>query len=199
MAESTHVVVVDELPDSIGLFSPQLPGFAFGRSTQAEFTADYQQALKRAGVRGFVEGHRQHFGTMTSGQEFAVRWSTASFTDERRALAQQVIAALEKTDENLLREAEVGPDGVATFVCTVPSDTLGWLVDQMEPGGDVFNICVRADDHDSTLIATTVIATNVAVDWPSFAELGWTRETTMQVLVDEVFAEALPRRVLVGA
>ncbi|MDQ6524545.1 hypothetical protein RB608_13085 [Nocardioides sp. LHD-245] len=204
--ETTHVLMVDERRDGAGLsmYSPQMPGFAFGRATQSEFLADYQDALRKAGVRGQVESHNEYFSVLPDGQEYSVRWSTdQAHVDERVTLAQHLIGILEATPEMVLSDVdsgrEVSPDGIVRFVCALPSDRLGWIIDQMDPNGEILTICTMVTNR---MIFGTSVATAgapAAVGWPQTDEFGWTRETTIGEMMVSIASSPERRKVAVAA
>lgn len=198
MASKTHAIVVDESPTSISMFSPQLPGFSFGRPTWSEFVADYQKALFKEGVRGEVEGHRQYFGVLGDGQEYAVRWSTdEAHREERVALAHQVIGILETDPQRVIGEDgyQPSPDGVVTFICTLPADRLDWILEQMDPRGEVMTVCAMVTDQ---MIFGTTIASHIdTLEWPSIEQIGWSAETTVGEMMTSL-ASGIAKRVLVA-
>lgn len=184
MVEVTHVVVVDELPESIGLFSPQLPGFVFGRDTQTELLADYKQALQRAGVRGRVEGHEQRYVAGEDGQVYAVRWSTDRHHEDRVELANRILHALEVEPGTVQRNVEAYPDDDTLIVCAMGTDTLEWVIDQLDARGEIANVLVLFGD------AFAGVAIGTGEDrssWQTIEELGWARDMT----IDELITQAL--------
>jgi hypothetical protein len=171
----------------LSMTSPQLPELIFGRRTRTEFLRDYKDALKWAGVKTPVQlvGHWQKRGITPRGEEYVIRWQTGEDFNEadRLDVANKVNRALSAGEDALneiLDELEPARTGEYQIVVCLADDTVGWLLDQLRPDGDVL---VAAMGVAGVMVAMTQVGTEPGLDWPSIDELGWTRDTTMGQLL----------------
>lgn len=185
MPDLIHAIATDESPHGFSVTSPQLPGLVYGRPTQQELEADYQSALRYAGVsEGKVQGHFQRRGVTVGGHEYQVRWAQDEHIQARIEGVHRVLVALGNGADGDEMAAEQVADaaGVVTFVSCLASDTLGWLADQLDPRGDSLTAAVAVAEQ---FVYCVNIATG-AVDaegLPSLAELGWEYDMTFGELV----------------
>lgn len=178
----THVFVTNEREHGYSMDSPQVPGLVFGRNTETEFRADYQKVLYEVGVRGSVVGHTQLRIEAFDGSECLIRFMEGDTEAERRTIAVQVerlVKSAERCSE-FLDDLEQSPTGEYVFVACLATDTVGWLIDQLNPRGDVLTAVIGVAE---VMLAATQIASGVTVDWPPIEDLGWTRAMTIQDLL----------------
>ena len=178
----THVFVTNEREHGYSMDSPQVPGLVFGRNTETEFRAEYQQVLHDVGVRGRVTGHTQLRIQAFDGSECLIRFMQGETEAERKAVAvhvERLVKSAERCSE-FLGDLMPSPTGEYVFVACLATDTLGWLIDQLNPRGDVLTAVVGVAD---VMLAATQLASGITVDWPPIYELGWTREMTLQDLL----------------
>lgn len=173
----THVVV-EESPEGLTLFSPQLPGFTFARSTREALLRDYQEALWVEGIRGAVVGHWQKRLETSSGREAVLRWSSDHTLDvEARLEVANRLQRLLVVDDEILLGQTPNDLGEYVFVCCIPSDTVDWVVRQLDPRGDVVSVAVAVADQMVGFVLE--LATSGTTDWPSVESQGITADTTM--------------------
>jgi hypothetical protein len=179
VVEVTHAIVTDEGADGLTLTSPQVPGFTFMRGTKTELLRDYQEDLFKAGVRGQVLGHWQLRRLVGDEREVLVRWATdPQFDPEARIeVAQRLLRMLAGPEAaEALAAAEPNDLGETIFICCLSTDSLRWLVEQLDPRGDVVTLAVSVAEQ---MVFTTQIGTGMDLDWPSLAEHGLSLDTTV--------------------
>jgi hypothetical protein len=184
VADVVHAMVTDEGEYGYSMTSPQFPELAFGRSTEEEFTREYQDALRYAGLKsGRVWGHFQVRGTTPQGVEFVIRRQTGDGHEEARLQIANAINRLlssETEATQLLEDLEPSATGEFVFVACLADDTVGWLVDQLRPNDDAI---AAALDVAGVMVAMTQVASGGHLDWPTIDDLGWTRDTTLGELL----------------
>lgn len=194
-----HLFVTYEGEDGYSVESPQVPGFAMGRRTAAEIRSDIKGALRFAGVPGGrrLELHDvQRFDT-ADGDEYTVRVAAEPDEPERRASRLETFRRLVgvlSTDQRrgLLKTARSSTDEVA-FVVALPTDTLGWLAEQLYDEHDVSTIVVPvAEEH----LFTTSVGTGLREGWTSLAERGWSAETTVSEVMQGLAKAPSEQRLL---
>lgn len=141
MSENIHVIVRMS-GDGVYATSPQAPGLAYGRPTLEELRAGLQDVLafhfSRPGPFEVTEHHERHYEV--AGRELVTRLAD----DEHRAARQQAYERLGRAlslpeQASRLASAVTNKVDEAVYVCAVPSDTLGWLAEQLDGPGDALS------------------------------------------------------------
>lgn len=171
--QQIHAIVTIEPDYGRSLTSPQLPGFVAIYDDESTLLKSYKLDLRQAGVRNAqVIGHVQ-MRTFCSrgGVEVVVRWADDEHKAERRLLAERVLRGVAATEGEILTEGYLAdPAGVVTFVCCVSTDTLRWVVDQLNPRGDILVIATAVADNG--IFGTQIATEGLGEGWPSLADLG---------------------------
>ncbi len=192
----THIIVTAEGDYGWSMQSPQLPGFVFARPTRTEFLADYQKALRIEGVAGEVVSHHQQRFVSPEGAEYLIRVADGIDNAERLPIMHQLVAVM-GTDQRFSSLAEDRArlrTGEVLFVCVLASDTIGWLMEQMDPRGDVLNAALGVAE---VMVLTTQFARGeTRPDWGSLDEMGWSLDTTMATVAAD---QSKTPRVMVAA
>lgn len=196
MHDVIDIVVVEE-DDGYGAFSPQLPGFAYGRPTLTEFKNELAGAVRFAGGAKQVRLHMEKHTWDEDGREVVVRWAEDEHRDERLEVAKRVYAALTVSEQReRLLDSATDRAGAVVFVCAVSGDTLGRFADQLDEAGDALVIAVAVADQ---LIWTSQMgSTGAHPDWVSLASMGASLETTVGEWVSLVGAQRFGSKVLVA-
>jgi len=171
------IVVIRE-DEGYGAFSPQLPGFAYGRPTLTEFKKELDGAVRFAGGAKRVRMHMESHTWDDDGREIVVRWAEDEYRDERVEVAQRIHAAMTvpKQREDLL-DKPTDRAGAVVFVCAVTSDTLRRFADQLDEAADVLVIAAAVAEE---FIWTSQIAASAShPDWVSLESMGASLETTV--------------------
>jgi hypothetical protein len=181
--QKTHVICVLEGDDTgYSMTSPQLPGFVFARSTFTEFWADAWPALRRENVdTSTVVVHNQERRIAADGSEYLLRVAQDVSVVERVELAQRISQRMAETSD-FDADVALNAVGEATFICSVRSDTVGWIIDQMDQRNDAVQLAVAMDSD--YVFSTQFASGQRAEDWPTMADHGWTRETSVGELTD---------------
>jgi len=190
------IVVVEE-DDGYGAFSPQLPGFAYGRPTLTEFKNELAGAVRFAGGAKQIRLHMEKHTWDEDGREVVVRWAEDEHRDERLEVAKRVYAALTVSEQReRLLDSATDRAGAVVFVCAVSGDTLGRFADQLDEAGDALVIAVAVADQ---LIWTSQMgSTGAHPDWVSLTSMGASLETTVGEWVSLVGAQRFGSKVLVA-
>lgn len=196
MHDVIDIVVVEE-DDGYGAFSPQLPGFAYGRPTLTEFKNELAGAVRFAGGAKQVRLHMEKHTWDEDGREVVVRWAEDEHRDERLEVAKRVYAALTVSEQReRLLDSATDRAGAVVFVCAVSGDTLGRFADQLDEAGDALVIAVAVADQ---LIWTSQMgSTGAHPDWVSLTSMGASLETTVGEWVSLVGAQRFGSKVLVA-
>lgn len=196
MHDVIDIVVVEE-DDGYGAFSPQLPGFAYGRPTLTEFKNELAGAVRFAGGAKQVRLHMEKHTWNEDGREVVVRWAEDEHRDERLEVAKRVYAALTVSEQReRLLDSATDRAGAVVFVCAVSGDTLGRFADQLDEAGDALVIAVAVADQ---LIWTSQMgSTGAHPDWVSLTSMGASLETTVGEWVSLVGAQRFGSKVLVA-
>ena len=196
MHDVVDIVVVEE-DDGYGAFSPQLPGFAYGRPTLTEFKNELAGAVRFAGGAKQVRLHMEKHTWDEDGREVVVRWAEDEHRDERLEVAKRVYAALTVSEQReRLLDSATDRAGAVVFVCAVSGDTLGRFADQLDEAGDALVIAVAVADQ---LIWTSQMgSTGAHPDWVSLTSMGASLETTVGEWVSLVGAQRFGSKVLVA-
>lgn len=177
--ESTHLIMRQE--DGYAIYSPQLPELMAVYSTTKAVKKDLNEALEWA---GWQRGSRlvQHNEIVRHDGDILVRWAQDEHAAARIEVAERLSRALAVPEQlQDMLSAPRGRAGSALFICCVSTDTLGWVMDQLDPRGEVAAAvtCVAED-----LIYSAYFASGVdQLDWRSVDDWGWTRDTTIGEMI----------------
>lgn len=152
MTEVIHLFVRPAEDDrDVYVTSPQAPGLVFGRPTLREIREELDDVLAfhfdRPGPFKVVEHHERHYDV--AGGELVTRLAADEHRAERHVVYERIGAALRVPGQahNLL-EAPANKLGEVVYVCAVPSDTVGWLGDQLDPrSDDALMVAVAVSDE----------------------------------------------------
>jgi hypothetical protein len=125
-----------------------------------------------------------------------LRWFADDEAEERREVVERLggLLTTDPYDERAFDDLESDSMGVYTFVCCLASDTIGWIVEQMDDRGDVLVVASAVADQ---MLFTTQIAGSGHLDWPSVADRGWTSDTTVGDLMQKLAKVASAKPVTV--
>jgi hypothetical protein len=196
VAEVTHVIVTNEGDYGWSAQSPQIPGFVYGRPTLTEFKKDYTKTLRDVGVAGPVLGHQQRRHETPEGAEYVIRFAEDGLREDRIAVAhrlEQIMLTDQRHDLMLNATTE---SGEVIFVCVVASDTLGFVIDQMDERGDVVTIAAAVADNGVYTTQLGAEVTHSHPDWTTLGELGQGRDTTISELMLEMSGRRPEQRAL---
>lgn len=196
MHDVIDIVVVEE-DEGYAAFSPQLPGFAYGRPTLTEFKKELAGAVRFAGGAKQIRVHMEKHTWDEGGREVVVRWAEDEHRDERLEVANRIYAALTVSEQReRLLDSATDRAGAVVFVCAVSGDTLGRFADQLDEAGNALVIAVAVADE---LIWTSQMgSTGAHPDWVSLASMGASLETTVGEWVSLVGAQRFGSKVLVS-
>lgn len=126
--------------------SPQAPGLAYGRSTIEELRAELQDVLAfHFNEPGPFEVHEHHERHHDLGYaEIVVRAALDDHRDARNEAYMRIGSALTVPDqaESLAISAPRNRVGEVLYICAVPTDTLEWVVAQLDPRGEAALLAV---------------------------------------------------------
>lgn len=181
MADRLHLLVVHEGDYGWSLTSPQLPGFVYGRQTQQEFQADLPNALAFANAPNipWVFHVVRRFST-PDGDEYTIRVAQDNFADERSRTAWRLHAVMGTEERKGLMDGPRTALGERAFVCTVPTDTLEWVAQQLDPRGDALEMVVAVDDDMIAGSPLSVSFVPAGDTLGSLADLGLPLSATVQ-------------------
>ncbi|MFE9927396.1 hypothetical protein [Streptomyces sp. NPDC005533] len=129
--------------------SPQAPGFTFGRKSLKELRNDLEDALSfhfdKPGPFHVLEHHERHY--VISGGELVTRIANDKYKDDREAVYAR-LGEIIKDDRQAkaLAHGVTNPVGESVYVCALPQDTVGWLMDQLDERGDAVSAAVLVAD-----------------------------------------------------
>ncbi len=186
-------VVVRRDDESWTAWSPQCPGLMIIEPT----SEDLQTTLKPA-LRFFfetTEGTAPRRLIMASLEQkvndIVIRVRHDDFVYERELLSQRLVAAStqETSEGRSIRSAPIGLLGEIVYICSLPADTLGMLIHQIEEG-DTVNIVLPATEN---FLWTTVVSRAGKLpknsEAVSTADLGFDENTTL----GEVMTRCTPK------
>lgn len=158
MAETIHLFVRPTAGDrDVYVTSPQAPGLAFGRTTLRQIREELDDALAfhfdRPGPFDVVEHHeRQHD---IAGDGLVTRMALDERREERQVVYERIGAATRAPGQvKRLLNAPATKVGEVVYVCAVPSDSLAWLGDQLDPrDGDALMATVVVSDERLLAVA----------------------------------------------
>ncbi len=146
--EMIHLLVRDT-GEGFYATSPQAPGLVYGRATLTELRTDLDDVLAfhfdRPGPFRVLEHHERQY--QFDDGELVTRIAVDEHRNERQEVYARLGRALTVPDQlRSLLEGPVNRVGEVVYVCAVPTDTVGWLVAQLDPRGDAVTVAVAIAD-----------------------------------------------------
>lgn len=193
----THLIVTR---DEHGFFaeSPQVPGLVLGRPTETEFREAYRGVLKDVGVRGHVVVHLQTRGTTADGREFIIRCADdgAEARRSRYETAGRIERCLSSEQDGDMLDTQTTATGEVVFAAALPTDTLGFFMDQLYDQDDA--LVISASVADNALFTMTFASgRRDGESWETLEQYGWTRDTIVSELLVDWSRSPQKHRVLV--
>lgn len=159
--------------------------------------AELRKVLAGAGVTGRVVSHEQRRYASPEGTEYVIRIADDEHKPARAELAWRLEAVLETEQRHELLDAATNQMGEVTFVCAVASDGLGWIAEQVDDRGDVVQVALAVADQ---MVWTTQVASPGTPDtdaWSTMEQQGWTSETTVGEICQQLTSAGQRASVLV--
>ena len=145
--ESVHMVVRKSATgQDVYATSPQAPGLLYGCPTLDELRSQYQDVLKfhlKEPGPFVIQEHREcHYGI--SGGELVIRMALDDHAPARRPTFDTLnqAAVTDQAQTQGLVSAAANAVGEVVYICGLLHDTLGWVLDQLPPRGDIANVAV---------------------------------------------------------
>jgi hypothetical protein len=197
VAERFPLVVRED--DGSHLYSPQIPELVAGRETHEELYRDLPDILSFAAPERRLEDAVFHDEAVFAAPEgdFVIRAANDDRTQQRRRVAQRVVAALQvPTQREDMLDVPRTPSGLVLFVCALPADTIQWVTEQLDPRGEAAVVVAPVAEE---WVWTSHLANNGdRHDWKPLEHWGWTLDTTVgEMMTGQVFGNR-PRQVLVS-
>lgn len=152
MTETIHLFVRPAVGDrDVYVTSPQVPGLLFGRPTLRQVREELDDVLAfhfgSPDAFGVIEHHERHYDI--AGGELVTRLALDEHRDDRQIVYERIGAALRIPDQaRSLLEVPTNKVGEVVYVCAVPSDSLKWLGDQLDPRyGDALMVTVAVSNE----------------------------------------------------
>ena len=150
MAADIIQLIVRRLDGTYYATSPQASGLAYGRSTLAELRAGLDEVLSfhldRAGPHSVLEHDERHHEV--GDRELVIRLAMDEHRAERQEVQERLRRALAVPEQaEALITGPVNLVGEVLYICVVPSDTLSWVVAQLDPRGETATIAVAVGDE----------------------------------------------------
>ncbi|MFI2033243.1 hypothetical protein ACH470_00840 [Streptomyces bottropensis] len=130
--------------------SPQLPGFMYGRKDLNTMRAELQGAisfhLDQPGPFQIMEHHERHYGIADG--ELVTRLAKDEYAASRQIVYDRLGRAIrDPRQAKALAHGVSNIVGEVVYVCAVPSDTLGWLNEQLFEPADAFYAAVTVGEE----------------------------------------------------
>ena len=187
MAKDTvHVLLTDYGQFGWGISSPQMPELIGGRDSYEELVADLEQLLAFGGASEQAPRllHLQKHRMLMNGDEFIIRVARDEKFEARWHVGQQLTAALNIAGQlHAMLSVPRRPTGELLFICAEPSDTVGWIVEQL-------------NDHDAACVVVGVASELIRTQffgsgpsdsadepWVRLADMGWSDRTTLSEII----------------
>ncbi|MEU0519413.1 hypothetical protein [Streptosporangium sp. NPDC006007] len=187
-SEVVHLIVRIG-PDDRDLYmtSPQAPGLMYGRPTLKELRAGLQDVLsfhlERPGPFEVVEHHERHYDIADG--ELVTRLACDQHVKARQAAYAALGRAIQDPDQARgLVSAPTNAVGEVVYICGVMSDTIGWIMEQLDSRGDTANVIVSV--ADSMVVTMPFAYAQDHEDMVSIANKSYTLETTLSEVVRNI-------------
>ncbi len=130
--------------------SPQAPGLLYGRPSLKELRADLEEVLafhfERPGPFDVLEHHEYQYNV--AGHELVIRIAIDDHYSERAAVRDRIGEVISVPEQaKSVVSAVTNSAGEAIYVCSVPTDTFGWLLAQLYPQGDAIVAALTIADN----------------------------------------------------
>lgn len=160
MADEPIHLIVRPVDGGYYVTSPQVPGLAYGRPTMEELRADLNDvlafALDRPGPFSLEEHPELHYDV--GGRELVIRLTVDDHLPERQEALDRIVRALSLPEQaDALVSGPTNLVGERLYICVVPSDTLGWVGEQLDPRGEAATVAVALADE---LLLTFLVSTD---------------------------------------
>ncbi len=200
MVEALHIFVTDEGDYGWSVESPQVPGFTMGRGTLAELKRDLVRALRFADAPGGTPRifHQVQRRLSPEGEEFTVRIAEDPHRPERLETYRRLLGVMDTDQRAEMLDFARTPTGEASFVAAVPTDTLGWLMEQFSGRGDVVILVVAVADDGLFSTQMSSDPSRRHQGWKGLDEMGWTEDTTVSELMQTLAGKSRKERALVA-
>lgn len=180
MDEELHLIVRLSEDGKAYATSPQAPGLVFGRQSHKLLRCDLDDVLSfyfdRPGPFHVVEHIEWHY--VLDDGELVIRVAQDASAKERATVAQRIADAARMPEQARSLVSMTNAVGEAVYVCAVPSDTLGWLSAQIQPGDRVTAALAIADGFLFTL--------PVAADGGNSPASAWAVERAPETQLSEI-------------
>lgn len=185
MSESIHLIIRLSSDGSVYATSPQAPGLVYGRPSLKALRSDLQDVLvfhfDRPGPFDVTEHHERHYEV--AGRELVTRIALDEHRDQRQAVYDRIGRAMDVPGQaEALVSTVTNKVGEAVYVCTVPSDTLGWLAAQLDGPGDALIAALTTADQ---FLLTLPIAADEGIH-PAWSIGSYTSETPLAEIVRKI-------------
>jgi hypothetical protein len=130
--------------------SPQAPGLLYGRPSLKELHADLEEVLafhfERPGPFDVLEHHEHQYDV--ADHELVIRIAIDDHYNERAAVRDRIGEVITVPEQaTSVVSAVTNSVGEAVYVCSVPTDTFGWLIAQLYPEGDALVAALTIADN----------------------------------------------------
>ncbi|WP_432112205.1 hypothetical protein [Streptomyces sp. YPW6] len=188
--EVVHVLLTDYGQYGWGVSSPQLPELIGGRDSYEDLRRDLAEILEFGGLdaSASVVIHRQKYVVAPGGDEtFVIRIANDEREFDRFEAGMRLTGVLnDPRQRSQILAGPKTPSGEQIFICGTPTDTLGWLTEQLLPGEFASVISSVADEmFGGKPIRECIIGHAVEPadkGWMTLSEAGLTAETTLAEL-----------------
>ncbi|MFE6816002.1 hypothetical protein [Streptomyces sp. NPDC057677] len=143
-------LLVRQTTDGLYATSPQAPGFVYGRKSLKKLREDLEDALSfhfdEPGPFRVLEHHERHYDF--SGCELVTRVANDDYRKKRQSVYARLGEVIkDKAQAEALAHGVTNLVGESVYVCVLPQDTIGWLMDQLDGRGDAVSAVVLVADQ----------------------------------------------------
>jgi hypothetical protein len=199
LGEQEPVHLIARTDHGVGIYSPQLPGVTGAYPDAKSMATDFRTLLDYAGVTLAGRELIAHSECVRHDGDVLIRVAKDAHRGDRAQVAERLTAALAgETQYEDIMDAPRARTGAALFICAVPSDTIGWITDQLDPRGETAAAVVGVGD-EAIYVAYFARGLEEVTGWHDLSHWGWTRDTTLSEAMRAQPIRSRPRRVLVSA
>lgn len=139
--EAVHLLFV-ESPEGLWMTSPQVPDLAYTSPSPGIDWDDVRAALAFADAPDApLVAHRVLERVAPDGTEYTIRMAVDEHVEERSRTGWLIEASVNDPAQRGLSRHPVGVVPEVQFVCAMPADRIGWVIDQLAEG-DVIALAV---------------------------------------------------------